>query len=203
MPEKSVHILFFIVLSGAAVVSCYYSFVTMEHELIRLESGLTKQDRQPFRFEADVVASPAPQERVKALFVKAVPERPHLPQAVHALSLRAKRAGLRNVSLVAGERTEADVFFRGLRGYQWPVTVRFEGRYLQLARFIHGIETLERAAEITGLSFVKGKAGISAELKLLFYSQTAPPPFSKPEQKDKTDAVQEDGEEYMEEGDAL
>lgn len=187
MPEKSIRILFFTGLFSAAVFFSYYSFVTMGDEMIRLESALTKREHGPFSGQSgDLKPIQTPKDRIEALFAQAVPEKPHLPQALHAISLRAKQAGIQNVSLVSGERRAADAFFGEVKGYQWPVTVKFESTYVQLAQFVHAIETLERTAEIAGLSTLQGKAGVSAELNLIFYSRTAPPPFSMPEKKEKT-----------------
>ncbi len=190
---KRIQMTVFVLLLLGTTSLYYGTSVTVNARITTLESALAPE---PF-FEASTPKAKDDQEalelknvhrEVASLFDLSIPQAPEIPDALNQIALKARTAGIRGMSMSTHAHRSAEFSGAKLPLFLWPIDLRFQSEYAQLAQFVHALQGISRLTEVLKISMKRNPPGVAVELSLAVYSQTAPP-LVKDKAKNKQDAT--------------
>ncbi|HDZ22790.1 hypothetical protein LCGC14_0321050 [marine sediment metagenome] len=146
-------------------------FMPQSGQLKRLESQITAQ-RYKLRAESEQ-ASVVPElvRQVEGMkqrykdFDHRLPKRTELGGFLRDIARHLDEHDLSNQSIEPGNPTRSELF------HTLPITMRFRGSYMNIARFLHGLAEMERLSRVEMLQIARdnGQEDLEAEMQINIY----------------------------------
>jgi len=173
--------LVFVLFVGCAL-SYYQAFVVLGGKILAIESSLPPEissvvflsQAGPAQGELDAEALEREWNIASSLFNVAIPELPGIPGVLGRIARSARSLGIEGVMMETRERVPAENLSAEIPVFAWPIRLRLTSEYVQLAQFVHALQSMPRVAEVLALSMKRYPPGVASEIRLAVYSQTAP-----------------------------
>ena len=155
-----------IVIAAAALV-----FMPQQRELKRLKTEITTQERKLSADSQQASVVPQLMQEVVTMrsryqdFDRRLPQRKELGEFLRDISNNLAAENLSNQLIEPGSPTRSELF------HTLPIVLRFQGSYLEMARFLKRLDEMERLTRVERLRLVRQPDSglLDAELQINIY----------------------------------
>jgi len=175
--RKKMQVIISIILLVGTALLYYRAYVTVDTRIVVLASSLPPEPdfSVPLPEEGhDLNALEKEWEQLSSLFNVSIPEAPGIPGILGGIARQARLVGIQGVTMETGERHSSQTLGAELPLFTWPVRLRFISEYVQLAQFVHALQSMPRVTEVLNISMRRYPPGLATEISLAVYSQMAP-----------------------------
>ena len=159
------------VVAVIVVAAIVFVFMPQQRELKRLKTEITTQEHKLSADSQQASVVPQLMREVNAMrcrykdFDRRLPQRRELGEFLRDISNHLAAENLSNQLIEPGSPTRSELF------HTLPIVLKFEGSYLEMARFLKRLDEMERLTRVEKLRLVRQPESdlLEAELQINIY----------------------------------